>query len=91
MIRRDAEMSTARFCRLVGAPEGTHRRWQQRARAGRPAKQWGLAHDREPAADSRIDEPPYWRAYVSAAFASNSKPTKRSPPTISASCPGSIT
>ena len=38
MIRRDAGMSTARFCRLLGLPERSYRRWQQRERQGRPAK-----------------------------------------------------
>ena len=31
-------MSTARFCRLVGLPERSYRRWQQRERQGRPVK-----------------------------------------------------
>lgn len=31
-------MPTSRFVELVGIPERTYRRWQQRARQGRPAK-----------------------------------------------------
>ena len=31
-------MPTARFCKLIGVPERTYRRWQAHARAGRPAK-----------------------------------------------------
>ena len=38
MIRRDASMSTAGFCRLLQIPERSYRRWQQRQREGRPAK-----------------------------------------------------
>ncbi len=38
MIRQDAGMPTSRFTGLVGIPERTYRRWQQRQRAGKPAK-----------------------------------------------------
>ena len=38
MIRVEAGMSTARFTRLIGVPERSYRRWQQRERQGRPAK-----------------------------------------------------
>lgn len=38
MIRREAGMTTARFTRLIGVPERSYRRWQQRQRLGRPAK-----------------------------------------------------
>lgn len=38
MIRTDAGMSTARFCRLIDMPERTWRRWQARARAGEPTR-----------------------------------------------------
>jgi len=38
MIRREEGVSTARFCRLLGIPERSYRRWQQRARQGRAAK-----------------------------------------------------
>ena len=38
MIRTEAGMSTARFCRLIDMPERTWRRWQARARAARPVK-----------------------------------------------------
>lgn len=38
MIRHDVGMPTARFTRLIGVPERTYRRWQQRERAGRPVR-----------------------------------------------------
>jgi putative transposase len=38
VIRVEAGMSTARFCRLIDMPERTWRRWQARARAGVPAR-----------------------------------------------------
>jgi putative transposase len=38
MIRQDAGMPTSRFTALVGIPERTYRRWQRRARQGRPAR-----------------------------------------------------
>ena len=38
MIRLEAGMPTARFSRLIGVPERSYRRWQQRQRQGRPAK-----------------------------------------------------
>lgn len=38
MIRVEAGMSTARFCRKFDIPERTWRRWQARARAGQPVK-----------------------------------------------------
>ena len=57
----------------------------------------GLGHSRTLAHVSGRESPEtisiasYWRAYSSAACAWNSKPTNRSPPTTSASWPGSIT
>jgi transposase InsO family protein len=63
VIRLEAEMSTARFCRLVGLPERSYRRWQQRQRQGRPAKgPWPApARDRvEPAAVAYADRFPAW-------------------------------
>ena len=36
MIRVEAGMTTARFTRLIGVPERSYRRWQQRQRLGRP-------------------------------------------------------
>jgi hypothetical protein len=36
VIRVQADMSTARFCALIGMPERTGRRWQARAGDGRP-------------------------------------------------------
>lgn len=38
MIRVEAGMSTARFCRVFDMPERTWRRWQAKARVGRPAR-----------------------------------------------------
>jgi transposase InsO family protein len=38
VIRLEAQMTTARFARLLGVPERTYRRWQQRQRQGRPVK-----------------------------------------------------
>jgi transposase InsO family protein len=38
MIRTEAGMPTARFTSLIGIPERSYRRWQQRRRAGRPVK-----------------------------------------------------
>jgi transposase InsO family protein len=38
VIRLEAQMPTARFTRLIGVPERSYRRWQQRERQGRPAK-----------------------------------------------------
>ena len=63
MIRREAGISTARFCRLVGLPERSSRRWQQRERQGRPAKgPWPTpSADRiEPMAVEYADRYPQW-------------------------------
>ena len=63
MIRLDAAMPTARFCRLVGLSERSYRRWQQRQRQGRPAKgPWPTpAADRvEPTAIAYADRWPQW-------------------------------
>jgi len=38
VIRIDAGMPTARFCKLTGVPERSYRRWQAKARQDRPAK-----------------------------------------------------
>jgi putative transposase len=38
VIRVEEQLSTAGFCRLLGIPQRTYRRWQQRERAGRPTK-----------------------------------------------------
>jgi len=52
VIRVEAGMSTARFCRLIDMPERTWRRWQAKARdGGRPKGPWprparAAAHDR---------------------------------------------
>jgi transposase InsO family protein len=56
-------MPTAGFCRLVGVPERTYRRWQQRQRQGRPAKgPWPTpSADRiEPVAIDYADRFPQW-------------------------------
>jgi transposase InsO family protein len=56
-------MPTSRFTRLIGVPERSYRRWQQRERQGRPAKgPWPApARDRvEPAAIAYADRFPAW-------------------------------
>ena len=63
MIRLEAGMTTARFIRLVGVPERSYRRWQQRERQGRPPKgPWPApSADRvEPAAIEYADRYPQW-------------------------------
>ena len=63
MIRLEAEMSTARFTRLIGVPERSYRRWQQRERQGRPVKgPWPTpSADRvEPTALAYADRYPQW-------------------------------
>jgi transposase InsO family protein len=63
VIRLEARMPTAGFCRLVGVPERTYRRWQQRQRQGRPAKgPWPTpSADRiEPVAIDYADRFPQW-------------------------------
>ncbi len=63
MIRAEAGMPTARFVGLVGVPERSYRRWQQRQRQGRPVKgPWPApAQDRvEPVAISYADRFPAW-------------------------------
>lgn len=63
MIRLEAAMSTARYCRLVGVPERSYRRWQQRERRGRPGKGPWPAPQRdrvEPAAVVYADRFPAW-------------------------------
>ena len=63
MIRLEAGMPTARFVKLVGVPERSYRRWQQRQRCGRPVKgPWPApAQDRvEPAAILYADRFPAW-------------------------------
>lgn len=71
MIRLDARMSTAGFCRLTGLPERTYRRWQQRERLGRPAKgPWPTpARDRlEPLAVACADRYPQWGSHAIASL-----------------------
>jgi transposase InsO family protein len=63
MIRLEAGMPTARFTAVVGVPERTWRRWQAKARAGRPPKgPWPRpAQDRiEQAVVERADRWPAW-------------------------------
>lgn len=63
MIRLEAGMSTARFVRLLGVPERSYRRWQQRQRQGRAMKgPWPAPQqDRvEPAAVEYADRFPAW-------------------------------
>ena len=63
MIRLEAGMPTSRFVRLVGVPERSYRRWQQRQRQGRPVKgPWPApARDRvEPVAITYADRFPAW-------------------------------
>jgi putative transposase len=63
VIRQDAQMSTARFCRLLNVPERSYRRWQQRQRQGRPPKgPWPTpSADRlEPVAVACADRYPQW-------------------------------
>ena len=63
MICAEAGMPTARFVRLVGVPERSYRRWQQRPRQGRPVKgPWPApAPDRvEPVEISYADRFPAW-------------------------------
>jgi transposase InsO family protein len=63
VIRLEAGMSTVRFARLVGVPERSYRRWQQRQRQGRPVKgPWPAPQqDRiEPTAIQYADRFPAW-------------------------------
>jgi transposase InsO family protein len=63
VIRLEAGMPTSRFTRLIGVPERSYRRWQQRQRQGRPVKgPWPApARDRvEPAAIAYADRFPAW-------------------------------
>jgi putative transposase len=63
VIRLEAQMSTARFTRLIGVPERSYRRWQQRQRGGRQAKgPWPTpSADRlEPVAVDYADRFPQW-------------------------------
>jgi transposase InsO family protein len=64
-------MSTVRFCRMLGMPERTYRRWQQRQRQGRPARgPWPTpAQDRvREAAVKTADEWPAWGALTIGMF-----------------------
>jgi putative transposase len=63
VIRVEAGMATSRFVRLIGVPERSYRRWQQRERQGRPVKgPWPApAQDRvEPVAVVYADTYPQW-------------------------------
>jgi len=62
-MRLEAAMPAARFVRLIGVPERSYRRWQQRERQGRPVKgPWPTpAADRiEPTAIVYADRYPQW-------------------------------
>lgn len=63
VIRKEAGMSTARWCRKFDIPERTWRRWQARARAGEPARRPHPQPAREAAAelvDKHAAEHPAW-------------------------------
>ena len=63
MIRLEERMPTSRFARLIGVPERSYRRWQQRQRQGWPAKgPWPTpVRDRiEPRAIEYADRFPAW-------------------------------
>jgi putative transposase len=63
VIRLEAGMATARFTRLIGVPERSYRRWQQRQRQGRPVKGPWPAPQRdrvEPTAIEYADRFPAW-------------------------------
>jgi transposase InsO family protein len=63
VIRLETQMPTARFTRLIGVPERSYRRWQQRQRDGRPVKgPWPTpSADRiEPTAVAYADAYPQW-------------------------------
>jgi len=63
VIRLEAQMPTARFARLLGVPERSYRRWQQRQREGRPARgPWPApsADQLEPLAIEYADRYPQW-------------------------------
>jgi transposase InsO family protein len=71
VIRREASMSTARFCRLTGVPERSYRRWQARERQGRPAKgPWPTPSiDRlGPVAVAYADRYPQWGSHTIASL-----------------------
>jgi putative transposase len=66
VIRLEAGMPTARFTRLIGVPERSYRRWQQRERDGKPAKgPWPTpSADRiESTAIAYADAYPQWGSY----------------------------
>ena len=63
MIRQECGVPTSRFARLIGVPERSYRRWQQRERLGRPVKgPWpSPSVDRlEPTAVAYADRYPQW-------------------------------
>jgi len=63
VIRLEAEMPTSRFAGLIGVPERSYRRWQQRQRQGRPVKGPWPAPQRdrvEPTAIAYADRFPAW-------------------------------
>ena len=63
MIRTDAGMSTARFCKIIDMPERTWRRWQAKARAQLPVKgPWPapVAEANEPYLVKQAEAHPAW-------------------------------
>ncbi len=63
MIRTDAGMSTARFCKIIDMPERTWRRWQARARVQLPVKgPWPapVAEANEPYLVKHAEAHPAW-------------------------------
>jgi hypothetical protein len=63
VIRLEAGMPTMRFTRLIGVPERSYRRWQQRQRQGRPAEGPRPAPQRDrvkPAVIAYADRLPAW-------------------------------
>ena len=63
MIRLEAAMPTSRFVGLIGVPERSYRRWQQRQRDGRPPRGPWPAPERdrvEPVAIAYADRFPAW-------------------------------
>jgi putative transposase len=63
VIRLEAAIPTTRFVKLIGVPERSYRRWQQRERQGRPVKGPWPAPARdlvEPVAVDYADRFPAW-------------------------------
>ena len=82
MIRIEAGVSTARFCRLIETPERTWRRWQAKARAGDRTKgRWPTpAQDTiEAAAVAKAKDWPAWgHRKITALLAADGHPVNES-------------